>query len=119
MEGIDRRESERINKENIFQFSKLQDGNIGQLSIEGSMIDYSVAGLRFVTDEPLEKNTALLIQLNLEDLDSDAVDWKTLWETGDAESLNIIGLVMWCLASNLESNAFEVGMRFTQKAVEQ
>jgi hypothetical protein len=119
MEGIDRRESERISKENTFQFAKLQNGNIGQLNSEGSMIDYSVAGLRFATNEPLEKNTALLIQLNLDDLDNDEVDWKTLWETGDAESLKIIGSVMWCMASKLESNIFEVGMRFTQKAAEQ
>lgn len=119
MESNDRREAERINKENAFQFTKLQDGNIGQQSLEGSMIDYSVAGLRFVTDEPLEKNTSLLIQLNLEALNSDAADWKSLWETGDAISLSIIGSVMWCLASKIESNLYEVGMRFTQKAIEQ
>lgn len=115
----ERREVDRIEKENEFHYTKVKVDDIGAQSLKGSMLDYSVAGLRFVTDEPLEKNTSLLIQLDLAAFDGDGVDWKTLWETGDAATLSIIGSVMWCLASKVESNAFEVGMRFTQKAVEQ
>ena len=115
----ERREADRIEKENEFHYTKVKVDDISAQSVKGSMLDYSVAGLRFVTAEPLEKNTSLLIQLDLAAFDGDGVDWKTLWETGDAASLNIIGSVMWCLASKVESNVFEVGMRFTQKAVEQ
>lgn len=119
MKGNERRESVRISKENSFQFKEIQAGNNHRQSKKGVMIDYSVAGLRFVTDEPLEKNTSLFIQLDLDALGSDDVSWRNLWETGDAVSLNIIGSVMWCLESEHESNVFEIGTRFTQKAVEQ
>lgn len=119
MQNEERRESVRISKKNTFQFKKLENGTTSPLSVEGLMIDYSVAGLRFETDEPLEKNTSLFIQLDLDFLDNDAVDWRSIWETGEAESLNMIGSVMWCLPNKNESNVFEVGMRFTQKALGQ
>jgi len=64
-------------------------------------------------------DTSLFVQFDLNVLDNDAVNWKSIWETGDAVSLNVIGCVMWCLASENESKIFEVGMRFTQKAKEQ
>ena len=119
METNERRESVRINKKRAFQFTKLQEGDTSTHSVEGVMLDYSIAGLRFETDEPLEKNTALFVHLDLNILDNDAVNLKSTWETGDAVSLNVIGSVMWCLASENESKSFEVGMRFTQKAKEQ
>jgi len=119
METNERRESVRINKKRAFQFTQIQEGDTSTHSVEGVMLDYSIAGLRFETDEPLEKNTSLFVQLDLNILDNDAVNLKSTWETGDAVSLNVIGSVMWCLASEKESNIFEVGMRFTQKAKEQ
>jgi|GEM_PF-607450 len=119
MESYERRESVRISKKNTFQFKKYEDGTTSPPTVEGLMLDYSVAGLRFETDEPLEKNTSLFIQLDLDVLGNDAVDWKNIWETGDAASLNVIGSVMWCLANTNETNVFEVGMRFTQKALDQ
>lgn len=119
METNERRESVRISQKKAFQYKKFQEGNTGAHSVEGIMLDYSVAGLRFETDEPLEKNTSLFVQLDLNALDSDAVNWKNLWETGDALSLNVIGSVMWCLARKNESNIYEVGMRFVQKAAQQ
>lgn len=119
METIERRESVRINKKRAFQFTRLQEGDTHTHSVDGVMLDYSIAGLRFETDEPLEKNTSLFVHLDLNVLDNDAVNLKSTWETGDAVSLNVIGSVMWCLASENDSNLFEVGMRFTQKAKEQ
>ena len=83
------------------------------------MIDYSVAGLRFETDLPLEKRTPLFIQRDLDVLDSDATGWRSIWETGEAASLSIVGSVMWCIANKNESNVFEVGMRFLQKGLDQ
>jgi PilZ domain len=119
MEGNERRESVRISKKNTFQFKKYENGSTSLSAVEGLMLDYSAAGLRFETGEPLEKNTSLFIQLDLDALGNDAVDWRNIWETGDAVSLNVIGSVMWCLANKNESNVFEVGMRFTQKALDQ
>lgn len=119
MENNERRESVRIKKKRAFQFTRIQEGDTSTHSVEGVMLDYSIAGLRFETDEPLEKNTSLFVHLDLNILDNDAVKLKSTWETGDAVSLNVIGSVMWCFASENEPNIFEVGMRFTQKAKEQ
>ena len=119
METNERRESVRISKKRAFQFTRIQEGDTSTHSEEGVMLDYSIAGLRFETDEPLEKNASLFVQLDLNVLDSDTVNLKSIWDTGDAVSLNVIGSVMWCLASENEFKSFEVGMRFTQKAKEQ
>lgn len=119
MKRDERRNGERVRSQNTFQFKKIHAGGSGPQSIDGLLVDYSAAGIRFVTNEQLEKNTSLFIQLNLDGLDCDIVDWRQLWETGSAESLNVIGSVMWCLASDHESGRFEVGTRFIRKAEEQ
>jgi hypothetical protein len=55
MQNNERRESVRMSKKNTFPFKKLENGIKSLLTVEGLMIDYSVAGLRFETDEPIEK----------------------------------------------------------------
>lgn len=119
MQNNERRETTRISGEGLFQFKKLENGRDTAQPVKGSMVDYSIAGLRFITDEPLEKNTSLLVRLDLGALGDETGDWRVLWEAGDADSLNIIGSVMWCLASKSDSQVYEVGMRFVEKAIEQ
>ncbi len=119
MQKNERRETTRTNGDGLFQFRKFENGKSSEQQVTVSMVDYSIAGLRFVTDEPLEKNTSLLVRLDLASLGDETGDWRVLWETGNADSLNIIGSVMWCLASKSDAKAYEVGMRFTGKASEQ
>lgn len=116
----ERRNGERLRSRNTFQFRKIHTGGDDNdlQNMDGLLVDYSTAGIRFVTCEQLAKNTSLLIQLNLDGLDCDEVDWRQLWETGNAESLNVVGSVMWCLASDHEPGRFEVGTRFIRKAEE-
>ncbi|MFT5700145.1 MAG: hypothetical protein ACI8ZB_003016 [Desulforhopalus sp.] len=114
MATIERRKEIRINKHNTFQFTTAQGD---QVASQGLLVDYSAAGIRFLTDEPVDKNISLLIQLNLNEFDNDDINWRDLWETGEEPYLNVIGSVMWCLATNQESGKFEVGTRFTQKVM--
>ena len=118
MKNKERRKETRINKKITFQF-KIVPANLSKSEImNGLLIDYSVAGIRFMADEQLDKNISLFIQLNPDDLSSDNMDWRNLWETGNETYLNVIGSVMWCLASEHEFGKFEIGTRFTQKTFE-
>jgi len=116
MEPIERRQEIRINNHNTFQFKTTQNGQAAQTTSQGLLVDYSAAGIRFITDEPVGKNISLLIQLDLNDFNNDDINWRDLWDTGEEPYLNVIGSVMWCLASDNESGKYEVGTRFTQKA---
>jgi len=116
MEDNERRKRVRVSSRYNFRFRKIEDDSNAPPNIDGLMVDYSAAGIRFVTDEQLEKNTTLLIQLELNKMNCDVVDWRQLWETGSADCLYVIGSVMWCLASDHESGDFEIGTRFTRKA---
>ncbi len=118
MEDEDRRKENRISKRNTFQFKIHHTDRRDPLIKEGLLLDYSAAGIRFMTDMKLDKNLALFIQLNLEDFRDADMDWREMWEIGSEAYLNVIGSVMWCMASGLEEGKFEVGTRFTQKASE-
>ena len=119
MKNKERRKEIRFNKQNTFQFKIVQADLNDPLIKEGLLIDYSAAGIRFMTDEKLDKNLSLLIQIDLGGLGNDDVDWRSFWETDNEEYLNVIGSVMWCLASSQAAGKFEVGTRFTQKSLEQ
>ena len=118
MKNKERRKEIRINKKNTFQFKIVHAHLSDSVIMNGLLIDYSVAGIRFMTDEQLDKNISLFIQLNLDDLSNDDMDWRDLWETGNEAYLNVIGSVMWCLASDHELGKFEIGTKFTQKTLE-
>lgn len=112
----EQRQEIRISWQKAFQFAKIAAGADQQPSIKGILVDYSVAGIRFVTNEPLDKNTPLLITLDLAGLENNEADWRNLWDAGSADQLNVIGSVMWCLVSDHEFGKYEVGTRFTKKA---
>jgi len=114
----DRRESVRINKRNLFFFTMHDNGADSQHYQQGLLLDYSLAGIRFITNEQLDKNSALLIELDLDDFSDDPVQWREAWETGEDESLKVIGSVMWCSVRDRENGVYEVGTRFLEKASE-
>ena len=116
MAGKERRSSERFNKKNLFYFKMHENGSREDHYLRGLLIDYSLAGIRFITDEPLDKNTPILIELDLDDFSGDTAKWREAWETGEEGSLNVIGSVMWCSETVSDSGIFEVGTRFLEKA---
>ena len=116
MKKQEKRQEIRISWQKTFQFAKIAAGTDHKPNIDGILVDYSLAGIRFITNEPLDKNTPLLITLDLAGLGNNAADWRTLWETGSADQLNVIGSVMWCLVSDHKFGKYEVGTRFTKRA---
>jgi hypothetical protein len=118
MSKNERRKGHRKNKQFAFQFKTIgTDGNnLGP--VDGVLIDYSVAGIRFVTSEQLGKNTALLIDLEFDNFGSACKEWRTLWQENEAKSLQVIGSVMWCQENKQKSGEFEVGTRFIEKALQ-
>lgn len=118
MEHQERRKESRIKKQSDFRYKIVPADASDSPVIDGRLVDYSAAGIRFTTELRLEKNARLLIQLDPDNLSTDATDWRQLWETGDGDYLHVIGTVMWCLASAQESGRFEVGARFLRKALD-
>jgi PilZ domain len=111
----ERRKGNRKNRQFAFQFKMIgEDGNKAQ-PFGGILVDYSIAGIRFMTGEQLQKNAALLIEIDFESFDAETKDWRSLWETGDDPSLKVIGSVMWCQENKHKSGEFEVGTRFVEK----
>ncbi len=116
MAKSERREGKRRNRSFGFHFAAIgADGSSAGL-VEGTLIDYSLAGIRFVTDTELRKNTHLFIELLFENFGSESKDWRALWEEREAGSLKLIGSVMWCQEKKNKSGEFEVGTRFVEKA---
>ncbi len=114
----ERRKGNRKNRQFAFQFKTIgEDGNKAQ-PVGGILVDYSIAGIRFITHEQLQKNTALLIELDLESFGSETTDWRNLWEAGSDQSLKVIGSVMWCQENKHKSGEYEVGTRFVEKALQ-
>lgn len=112
----ERRKGGRKNRQFAFQFKMIgEDGNKAH-PVGGVLIDYSIAGIRFMTREQLQKNTALLIELEFESFGAETTDWRNLWEEGEASCLKVIGSVMWCQENKHKTGEFEVGTRFVEKA---
>ena len=112
----ERRKGARKNRQFAFQFNKIGREDSKPDPVGGILIDYSIAGIRFVTEEHLEKNTTLLIELDFKNFGSETMDWRNLWEEREATSLKVIGTVMWCQENKRTSGEFEVGTRFIEKA---
>jgi hypothetical protein len=116
MAGKERRKGGRTRKQVAFQFKTMDANGNNNLPLAGTLLDYSIAGIRFMTGEQLRKNTALLIELDFEGFGKDTADWRQLWQAGESSRLKVIGSVMWCLESKQTSGLFEVGTRFVSKA---
>jgi hypothetical protein len=116
MEKNERRKGVRNAGEFAFRFKKIgEKGRKGPVT-DGTLIDYSIAGIRFVTGERLEKNTALEIELDFEKFGYETKNWRSLWDEYEATSLQVIGSVMWCQQNKQIPGEFEVGTRFVEKA---
>lgn len=100
----------------VFQFATIGEDGRRAGPAHGLLLDYSLAGMRFVTDEQLRKNTELLIELDFSGLGKDTAEWRRRWEEQEAERLQVIGAVMWCEEQKDRAGRFEVGTRFLEKA---
>ena len=114
----ERRKGNRKAGQFVFQFKTLGEEDKKTLPLDGVLIDYSVAGIRFKTREPLRKNTNLLIELEFANFGNETMDWRNLWEEEEANSLKVIGSVMWCQENKKKSGEFEVGTRFVEKVMQ-
>lgn len=113
MENGERRQRLRLVAQGDFRFRK--QGETDPEVCNGQLVDGSVAGIRFITDAYLEKNTPLVIELDLDQLVEDVGDWRSFWKIEDNRVLTVVGSVMWCQECEDNSEGFEVGTRFTDK----
>ncbi len=79
------------------------------------MLDFSAAGIRFVSDKPLEKNSRLRIRLDPKQIDEGSSEWFRLWDVQKDDQLNMQGKVMWCMASGSDEGGYEIGTCFVGK----
>lgn len=116
MSKNERRKGVRQNRRFAFRFKTMGADNDNTTLRGGMLLDYSMAGIRFLTGEQLPKNTSLLIELDFDNFGAQTSSWRNLWEEKEAESLKVIGSVMWCQENKEKAGEFEVGTRFVEKA---
>ncbi|THB79056.1 MAG: PilZ domain-containing protein [Desulfobulbaceae bacterium] len=111
----DRRKATRTPCNRTFQFERLEQDSGAYDSRHGVMLDFSAAGIRFVSDKPLEKNSRLRIRLDPKQIDEGSSEWFRLWDVQKDDQLNMQGKVMWCMASGSDEGGYEIGTCFVGK----
>jgi PilZ domain len=105
----DRRRFKRQRKQSIVHFQVVESKGEPGPDQEGTMLDYSLGGMRFSAKEPIKKNTKIYIKLESEEWGKELT---VVWRNPNRSLMEVIGSVMWCLESPETPGEFEVGARF-------
>lgn len=110
--GMERRRHERVGKEIDLRFGIWRDVTDIALERQGSLLDISAGGLRFLTREPVEIASQLLMVLAFPGWRDDLLDWAQAENPAAIGVLKVIGMVVRCLDSSLAPGNYEVAVCF-------
>lgn len=110
--GMERRRHERVNKGIDLHFGSWQDVTDVAIDRQGSLIDIGAGGLRFLTAEPVEISSQILLVLEFPGWRDDLRDWVQAPDQSAIGVLKVIGMVVRCLPSTLAPNNHEVAVCF-------
>ncbi len=105
----DRRKYARFSKQCVVNFQIIASSNRENEQEEGVVLDYSKGGVKFSAPRYLKKNTKVFIRLRSEDWGD---GFTVVCQEENADLLEIIGSVMWCMESQERPGEFEVGTQF-------
>lgn len=109
----ERRQHSRLDRASTIRYQPLQNLAAQDKMRPAVLCDFGGGGIRFLTDERLQKNEQLVIELHFSGWREKDDDWTRTGNDNDVGNLNAIGAVMWCSESNESSGKFEIGLRFT------
>jgi hypothetical protein len=108
-----RRKHERVARDNTIRYSHLLDLTKELTEKTAPLLDIGGGGLRFQTEELLEKNTQLVIIVEFPGWETDENNWLSSNNSTDIGVLKVIGIVMWSVPSENDPEQYEVGVRFS------
>jgi len=111
-QGMERRRHERVHKEIDLRFGPWEEVTDVAMDRQGSLLDIGAGGLRFLTREPVEIATQLLLVLEFPGWRDDPGDWVQSPDRPAIGVLKVIGMVVRCLPSSLEPGKYEVAVCF-------
>ncbi len=105
----DRRKYARYSKQCIINFQIIESSSQANEQEEAVVLDYSKGGVRFSAPRYLKKNTKVFIKLKSDDW-GDGI--TVICQEENADLLEIIGSVMWCMESQERPGEYEIGTQF-------
>ncbi len=107
----DRRKYKRKRKQSIVHFQVVESKEKPGHEQEGTLVDYSLGGMRISANEPIKKNTKIYIKLDSEEWGQELT---VIWNKPGSSLIEVIGSVMWCLESPETPGEYEMGARFVE-----
>ncbi len=111
-QGMERRRHERVDKKIDLRFGRWEDVTDVAIDRHGSLLDIGPGGLRFLTPEPVEIATQILLVLEFPGWRDDLQDWVQASTQSAIGVLKVIGMVVRCSSSTLEPGNYEVAVCF-------
>ena len=113
MTTTERRKFERLEKEGVLHYQKLESLQGEGTWYQATMLDFSGGGVRFLGRESFDKSTQLVMDLEFSGWAEQGESWVKTESQDDVGLLRVIGSVMWCVESGNDMAEYEVGFRFT------
>ncbi len=106
----DRRKYARYSKQCVINFQIVEASDQKKEQEKGVVLDYSKGGVRFSAPRYLSKNTKVFIKIKSDDWGEGIT---VVCQEENADLLEIIGSVMWCMENPEKPGEFEIGTQFT------
>jgi len=108
----ERRQYERLQAGSTLLYSQMNDLVESMEVKPARLCDFSGGGVRFLTNEMLDKNLQLVLDLEFAGWRNSSDEWVWTGRDSDVGRLKALGVVMWCSANGERSGQYEVGVRF-------
>ncbi len=110
----DRRQHERLERSFTIQYRRLEDLSVpGVEDIEAEIVDIGGGGLCFLSDDPIEISTQLVLVLEFSGWLADMDEWVITRKSEDVGVLKVVGMVVRVAVNKAQPDKFEIGVRFT------
>ena len=110
----DRRQHDRLERSFTIQYRRLEDLSTQDTEdIEAEIIDIGGGGLCFLSDEPIEISTQLILVLEFSGWLADMDEWVITRKSDDVGVLKVVGMVVRVAMNRTQPDKFEIGVRFT------
>jgi len=110
----DRRQHDRLERSFTIQYRRLEELSTQDTEdIEAEIIDIGGGGLCFLSDEPIEISTQLVLVLEFSGWLADMDEWVITRKSDDVGVLKVVGMVVRVAMNKTQPDKFEIGVRFT------
>jgi len=110
----DRRQYKRVEKRFTISYCRLENMHMSETpEQEAEILDIGGGGLCFLSENPIELSTQLVILLEFSGWLADMDDWVITMNSSDVGVLRVVGMVVRVAVSRTNPDKFEIGIRFT------